>query len=161
MPTICSVTYILYPLRDVRLFNIRLFILLKKKLMRTKSFIALICLIFSGLLSLPHSFAITNGQEVEDIPLHNEAPPGNIPHAPALIPISCFYISSLGCVAIQSSSIVSNAHVLIINTSTGFFSEENIVIDAIPSLINLFGPGSYYISITLSSGAEYYGSFCI
>ena len=47
--------------------------------MRTKSFIALICLFFSGLLSLPHSFAITNGQEVEDIPLHNEAPPGNIP----------------------------------------------------------------------------------
>lgn len=104
---------------------------------------------------------IAYGQEIGDIPLHGNTPPGDIPRTPAIIPMSCYYVTVLNYVIIQSSSLNTTAQVEIVNTTTGAVVNEIIVINAIPSMINLPGPGSYTIIITLPSGEEYSGVFII
>ena len=95
----------------------------------------------------------------DGIPLTGETPPGGGPHSPAIIPIACYLFSSLNSVSIQSTSITTPSLVIVENTTTGASTQEYILINSIPSSISLLGPGQYTITITLSSGTQYYGSF--
>ncbi|MBP5558651.1 MAG: DUF3244 domain-containing protein [Bacteroidales bacterium] len=100
-------------------------------------------------------------QEVGEIPLNTPPPPGNNPHAPAIIPISCYFMSLQNCVIIQSSSITTSAQVDIDNTTTGVSIHKAVLISSIPCTVNISGPGNYVITITLLSGVSYYGQFSV
>jgi len=95
----------------------------------------------------------------EDIPLYPTQPPGNQPHVPCLSVISCFLSPNIMSLFFSSSIIAENATILIENTTTGDYNLDQVYISSIPSTQSLFGPGTYSITVTLSSGAVYYGSF--
>ena len=98
-------------------------------------------------------------QEPEVIPIVIPHPPGNHPHAPQLSQISCYLFSNIESLALSSNTISENALILIENISTGDFSMEEVYISSIPETLPLIGPGNYSITITLSSGPVYFGSF--
>lgn len=111
------------------------------------------------LVLLPPTHATASAQVVEEIPLYRLILPGNNPHSPTLIPISAYLIPSVGVVELCSNSYDGSAIVLIENVSTGAYSMDDVYIGAIPTLLPLLGSGYYTITITLSSGPIYFGSF--
>ena len=116
----------------------------------------------SFLIALAISLPVLSGpvfQGGDDIPLHDNRPPVNIPHAPSLVPISCYLMSSASSIILYSATITTNAHVELENTSTGLTYSCDIVISSVPVPISLLGPGEYLIEITLPSGVLYTGLF--
>lgn len=120
---------------------------------RTSFIVSLIAL---SLFSVAHGI---NQTPPDDIPIYTPPPPGNTPHAPQLSPITCYLFSSTESLALFSSTITANALVLLENTITGGFSIDEVYISSVPETIPLLGPGNYSITITMSSGTVYYGSF--
>ena len=116
------------------------------------------CLLFAIFTSFCAPLFVT-AQDNGDIPLHGNNPPGNNPHSPAQVPISCYLISSASTVLLSSASITTPAHVEINNLTTGLTSTTDIVISSIPVPLSLLGPGDYSIEITLPSGIVYSGLF--
>ena len=118
----------------------------------------LVCFFITLVLFLPaHSSALC--QPGDNIPLHENVPPGDNPHAPALVPISCYLMPSSSSVLLYSASITTTAHVELENLTTGLTYSCDILISSIPVPLSLLGPGDYTIEITLPSGIVYSGSF--
>ena len=111
------------------------------------------------LVLLIPTHAIASAQALEDIPLEELILPGNNPHSPSLIPISAYLIPSIGLVELCANPYDGSALVLIENVSTGAYSMDEVYIGAIPTILPLLGSGYYTITITLSSGHIYFGSF--
>lgn len=101
-----------------------------------------------------------NSQSVLEVPLHSQDPPGDHPHAPTLIPISCF-LSTTEELIIVSNGLTECINVFIDNTTLGISLTRNIVVSSTPSFLNTLGAGSYNLEITTTSGITYFGSFAI
>ena len=124
--------------------------------MKTRTTIFLTIMAALSLFSVAHAI---NQTPPDEIPIFTPPPPGNTPHAPLLSPITCYLFSSIESLALSSNTISENALVLLENTTTGGYSMEEIYISSVPETIPLIGPGNYSITITLSSGALYFGVF--
>lgn len=107
------------------------------------------------------SFSAHVSQYGDGVPLRDGNPPGNIPHAPSVVPISCYVISSTGCIWFVSDHLTSSANIELVNNTTGMASHNNIIITSIPESVQLSGPGEYALVITLQSGAIFYGEFIL
>ena len=119
------------------------------------------CVILSILLCLFSFAAVTNSRQqvVTDVDLDVELPGDSIPRSPAVVPISCSFSSQLNCLIISSSSIEIDVDVLIINSTSGSISNEEIYVSGVPSVLPLSGPGDYSVTIALSTGVTYRGYF--
>lgn len=112
------------------------------------------------LLSLFSLCLTASRQIVDDVPLYGPTPPpGTIPHAPSHVPVQCFVIRSANSIFFTSNTIVTEADVVLVNTSTGEISNEEVYISSIPDGLSLSSSGDYTVQITLPYGAVYYGEF--
>lgn len=101
----------------------------------------------------------TYAQEPEEVPIIINVPPGNHPHSPQLSPISCYLLPSTASLLFSSTTISGYSLILVENLTTGAYSMEEVYISSIPATIPLLGSGNYCITITLSNGPTYQGSF--
>lgn len=104
-------------------------------------------------------YSLAEAQTPEDIPLGELFPPGNNPHSPSVVPITGYVFPYSGDVALYSSSYSGNALVLLENLTTGAYSMNEVYISSSLATIPLLGQGNYSITITLSFGTTYQGSF--
>ena len=98
-------------------------------------------------------------QVVDEVPLHTDSPANGGLHAPTVCPITCYLYSSIESLILSSNTITENALVLLENTITGDYSMDEVYLSSVPATLPLLGPGNYSITITLSSGAVYFGVF--
>lgn len=101
----------------------------------------------------PLEIIIGDGGSMEGGPTH---------HAPALIPISCYYLPALSSILVNYQFDLGSVSIVSENHTTGEFSQtlHNSLVG--PMAFHIPGTaGHWTITFTLSSGTVYYGEFDI
>ena len=87
---------------------------------------------------------------------------GPVFHAPALIPITGYYSSTLSTIVVNYQFDLGSIVIEIENQTTGEYSLSVVNALAGPMLLPISGTvGQWQITFTLSSGTVYYGVFII
>ena len=87
---------------------------------------------------------------------------GPIIHAPALIPMSCYYSAALSSILVNYQFELGATVIEIENQTTGEYNQTLVNALAGPMVLPISGTaGQWTITFTLSSGTVYYGEFTI
>lgn len=110
------------------------------------------------LLFFPCGMIVATPQDNEELPLKEIIPPpGDRPRDECIPHVVCYLVQD--SVVLHTVGATVSANVCIENLTNGIDTYYNTVLDIVPVLFPLFGTGDYVITITMSSGAIYQGTF--